>query len=272
MNDDLHVKAMPTGDAPADADVGSVDPGERLLKAISIFVNEGVVTKRQVLDALKIKGRSGPEYPDFTFPSTGITVKIRRLGPFTIDAIGVSSRKKKKQTSPRPEPPRHQVNYAADNEPPRYEWEENPADPEYKRQLVQWEEETGREEAMSIIDTIIRNAVILDLGEAELTEVAAARSFLRDIGLDEEELAKITDHEIYVKHVCIKATSDLNLLQEYVIGESMPTEELIQEHEDSFKSGVQKTTHTPVPNATVGDKTQNGTGLGTGDSVVGPLH
>lgn len=273
MSDDLHAtKAEPVEVPGATEPATPQDPGERMLKAITVFLNEGVITKRQVLDALKIKGRSGPEYPDFTFPGSGITVKIRRLGPFTIDAIGVATRKRKKDTGPRPNPPMRQVNYAADDEPPRYEWEANLADPEYKRALAEWEMEAGREEAMSIIDTIIRNAVIVDLGEAELAEVGAARAFLRDIGVDEEELDKLTDHEIYVKHICIKATSDLNALQEYVIGESVPTEELIQEHEDSFKSDVQKTTHTPVPNAKVGGPAQNGVGLGTGNPVVGPIH
>lgn len=247
-------------------------PGDKVLEILKLALAEGVLSISDVLRAVKPKGRATPELPEFVFPGSGITVKVRKLGPFTIEAISTAARsRREKEETPAPKPPLAQVNYGTPEEPD-YRWEENPADPDYKRALAKHEEESGQAEGLAIADTIIRSAVVAELDETALQEISVMREFLVSIGTPAEIVEKMTDHEVYVKHVCIKSTKDLSSLQDFVIGESIPTEAVVQEEERSFKSDVPETTHRAVPNATVGDSLQNGTGLGVRGPVVGDIH
>lgn len=220
---------------------------EKLLLIVSNMVSDGQMSRDELFSALpKRKGRAVPANPKFVFPSSGIECEIRRLGPFTLDAI---NRQMRQEIKP-PEVPKVIVNYGTD-EQPDFKSEENPASEEYRQALADYEKKIEEKGALRMIDIIIENAVIIDV---DLDEVNAMRKFLKQLGVTEEELNEESDHSIYVKHVCIKSTDDLSKLQEFVVGQNVPSEALVKAHEDSFRSDVQGQTDREMSNAIVGNE------------------
>jgi hypothetical protein len=243
-----------------------------LIEGLILALEAGTIDKDEVLKALNVKrqkGRKAPPLPEFTFEGSGITVNIRRMGPFTLDQIRLSLQREEGGKGPRP--PMVEVNYGTKDQPDMRS-EENPADPAYKEALAVFQKETTEKEGRKFIDTIVNHAVVCELGEEELEEIAHARAFLIGLGADADEVKAISDHEIYVKHVCVKSTGDLKLLQEAVIGESIPTEERIQAQEATFRGNVQEETPEILGRAPVGDELQQHTGLGVGSAVVGYIQ
>jgi len=203
---------------------------DKLISALQVAIENGMLTTDQVMGSVKPKqkGRKVQKLPEFTFPGSGITVRIRQLGPFTLDQI---NRQVREEIEP-PPVPKSMVNYGTPEKPDMHV-EENPADPEYKKALAEYERKIEESGARETIDTIIKHAVVVEVDD---DEVQAMRDFLLDLGTPKNELDAISDHMIYVKHVCIKTAKDLQELQKFVIGESLPTEERVQAHEDSFRS------------------------------------
>lgn len=249
-------------------DTGSNDArdgaADRILEMIRIGLEKQIINRDDLLKSAgtKQKGRAAPPLPTFTFEGSGITVKVRRFSPFTLDAIGRRTR----TISPPPKPPQKVVNYGTEDEP-NFKTEDNLADPEYKEQLAKYEQEVNEAGGRQVIDTIINHAVVVD--DIDLDEVEAMRSFLVDIGVPQDEVDAMTDHSIYVKHVCIKTPDDLARLQRFVIGQSMPTDELVRSHEDSFRSDVQGQTDSSVRNTVVRDEVRHVPEHFSSDSVVG---
>lgn len=217
-----------------------------LLRALEQAVNAGIITPQEIARTGKVKGRNVAPLPQFTFPDSGITVGIRKLGPFTLDKIRVGLTKK---MSP-PEPPMVRVNYGTEEEPD-WKWEPNPADPTYKQSLVDHEASLDQAMGMELIEKIIKFAVDVEADEAE---VAIAKEFLIDLGNDPQEVNALSSHEVYVKYVCIKSPRDLTELQSYVTGMSIPTEVSVQAHVDSFRSEIPGEASIPVSSAFVGNE------------------
>ena len=224
---------------------------EKILDMLSVAIDRNVITANQIISQVKprAKGRKVTDLPSFTFKGSGIEVKIRTLGPFTLDAI---SRSVREEIQP-PDVPRVMVNYGTSDKPD-FKMEENPADPEYKKVLEEYERKIGEEGGRKTIDTIINHAVVAEIDEEE---VQAMRLFLLDLGVSKEELDRQTDHAIYIKHVCIKTANDLTDLQNFVIGQSVPTEERVKAHEDSFRGEVQGETNQEMHRSTVGNNSQH---------------
>ncbi len=227
--------------------VGLPDQSQRVLEMIRVAIEKQIITPDQIIRQVqpKKKGRAAPPLPSFTFPGSGITVQIRRLGPFTLDAINQKVREERRP----PKPPRTMVNYGTE-EKPESKIEENQADPDYKQALADYEVEVQDASGRKIIDTIIEHAVIVEVDDDEVSNM---RAFLLDLGMSQEEVDRTSDHSIYIKHVCIKTGEDLTELQRFVIGESMPTEERVQAHEDAFRSEVPGQTNSEMQRTSVGN-------------------
>lgn len=257
----------PSGSAAVGA--GEVDPEivKQLLNALSVVVSRGAISKQQVLIALNMTtgvGREAPEMPEFVFESSGKVARIRRLGPFTLDEIRTAVRIERKP----PLPPTVKVNKGLDDEPV-WEFEENYADPMYRRALLQYEQDCRNMEAKTFVDWMIKYSVII---EPDLDEVAVIRQLLVDMGRKPEAVEAMSDRELYVKHVCIKDQNDLMKLQTFVMGQSIPTEEQVAAAEATFPGDVQEAPDRRLAYAEDGREPQLVTNLGDGDSVVEPLY
>lgn len=228
--------------------------GDRVLEMVRIAIDRKILTADEIVNKIKPirqKGRNVVPLPTFTFPGSGISCQVRRLGPFTMDAI---SRQVRAERHP-PKPPIVMVNYGTE-ESPEWKTEENPADPNYKEALVEYERDIEEEGSRKIIDTIINHAIVVDI---DYDEVQNMRSFLLDLGVSREELDAMSDHSIYVKHICIKSGEDLKQLQSFVIGESVPTEARVVAHEDSFLGEVQGEATKELHSTNVGNNSQHHT-------------
>lgn len=252
--------------------VGQIDK-DMLLRIIQAAVAQGKLTKAEVLKATggKSPGRGAKPLPEFTFPDSGYTVQIRRMGPFTLDKLRLAMAEADKG----PEPPKKQVYYGDKEDPspddPDWVWEANLADPEYKKAREEWEAGQNEQLGFKVIDNIIEHAVLIDV---EPEELKAALDLMIGMGVPKEELDKMSDHTAFIKHVCIETGKDLSALQDFVLGRSIPSEARIQQHEAVFQREVQGTTHIPVPSTEVGSEIQHVAGLGIGYPVVGdrPAH
>lgn len=238
---------------------------EQVLTMLQAALDRGIITKDQMFKAAKVKGGRKPkDLPKFTFKGSGITVGVRKLGPFMIDTI---SRQLRDEVKP-PEVPKVIVNYGTE-EKPDYRTEENEADPEYKEALREYEETIANSSGRRILDTIIDKAIVVE--EYDDEEIEATREFMEGLGVSKEELDAMSDHQIYVKYICIKISDDISDLQQFVLGESVPSEELVRKHEDSFRGNVSVQADTSVSGDSVGNQSQHIAGLGDGDTVVGSI-
>lgn len=217
-------------------DAGHLDAA-KALKLIQHAVSTGLLSKAEVIRAAGGKGRQVAELPEFTFKGSGIAVGVRKLGPFTIDELRLAL---SRETKP-PEPPVVRVYYgeAEDPKPDDPDWKEeyNEADPKYREDMAAYEAEQTEKLGRRVIDTIIEFAV-----EAfpDKDEVARTRAFLHKMGVPQEKIDQLSDHDVWVKHVCIKTQEDLTDLQNFVLGRSIPSEQHVQAHVDTFQRDVQE--------------------------------
>jgi hypothetical protein len=260
--------ATPSGSRTSDADEARAV--QVVMAGLSQLIETGAISKQQVLLALNLTGvgREAPGLPLFTFKGSGKTCPVRKLGPFTLDEIRTAVRRERKP----PPPPRVQVN-KGDDDDPKLEWEENPADPRYRDELVAYEQEMRSAESRAFIDKVLWYCVVTDTKTEEArAEVQAARDFLVELGRPKEEVDAISDHMIYVKHVCIKSGADVQELQQFVMGQSIPSEEQIAEAEATFRGDVPGAPDRQLAYAEDGRAPQPVLVVGVGDPVVGDVH
>lgn len=161
-----------------------------------------------------------PEPPEpgltpFTFPDSGRTVFVRRVGPLLMATL-------RKQYPP-PTPPLNRVDYGdgvVREEP-------NPADPDHQAALQEYNlqlEERARR-------LCVRRGIVVRLDDEAAAELAALREDAAAVGLELEG----SDVELYVSYLCVQTEADYEALVSAVLRRSQPTEEAIQEAADSFR-------------------------------------
>lgn len=158
----------------------------------------------------------------FTFPDSGITVRIERIAPATKQAIA----KALEAEYPKPKPPMQEVDYG---DGPRME--ANTADPGYLEAIKIQEEQF----AIALVERMF--VLVKRRIEVEVDPAAVKR--IRD---DMEAISTPlngSDKDIYVDHVCISSEEDAQALMKYLMRRSQPTEEAVQEHIDTFRGDVQ---------------------------------
>lgn len=232
------------------------------LTAAKMAMTEGGVPPERVLEMLKgltrkKKGRKVPELPEFTFPTSGYTIRVRRIGPWTLDEIRQGLRKL------RSEPP-VPINDVEDGEHPdgrpRFRKEANPADPEYIRIHKEYEEWLSEAAGHRLLDVIISSCIVIDPEDIDLGEISAQRRALVAAGPQDDKLgedhkkkiAAMPDEEIFIRCICLQSGADVADLQGYVTSRSMPTMEAVTEQVDTFQPDVQGEADLRHPDAEIG--------------------
>lgn len=172
-------------------------------------------------------GRSATALPTFTFPDSGIAVKLRRISPDTQARIALALSKEWDATNPRPQPPIQAVEAIDGNtEMP------NANDPDYLKAIAEWmgqfNAEVGKRLlllALSMIEVTIDQAA-LDQLKREMAAIGAPFD------------ADADDRDIYLKQICVSSVLDAAALVAYVQGTSAPTKEGIQATLDMFQRSV----------------------------------
>ena len=174
------------------------------------------------------QGRDVPPeklYP-FTFEGTGRTVQIRKLSALIRDEVRRAIRRD--PTFPKePEPPLQEVDYGEGKVK-----RPNRQHAVYLAMQKEWQARLSEELSERLVTLVINRAVVCEVDEAAVTQARA------DMGAVGVSLDEYDDHYVYVAFVCIGPMHDYNELLRAVFERSMPSEEAVQAHIDSFRGAV----------------------------------
>lgn len=197
--------------------------------------------------ARRKKGRRVPELPEFTFPDSGYTVRIRLLGPWTLEEIRLALRKIRKE----PPVPLLKVPdmYNDAGDVTSYRLEPNDADPMYKQQVKEYENWLAEAAGHRLLDIIVSTCIIPDPDDLDPEEVRVHRRALikagPSIAEDPEAAAQhrkaieeMTDEEVFARCMCMRSGRDMTELQRFVTSRSMPTVEEIDQQVTAFRPEV----------------------------------
>lgn len=174
------------------------------------------------------RGRTVPPLPEHTFKDSGITIKIRKVGPSTQQRIAQAIMKEM------PEPAVPVVETELGSEP-------NAADPSYLLAKAEWDQKTNQE--------LARRTMLIAALEAEVTideharaDIARKQRNMRLAGAPYEADPNLTDDEnekvFYILHVAAATGEDLREFSAAVMRRSMPTEEAVQSQIATFQRDV----------------------------------
>jgi hypothetical protein len=174
------------------------------------------------------RGRTPPALPEHTFQDSGVTIKIRKVGPMTQQRLSQQIQKEI------PEPPIPIVETELGKEP-------NPADPAYMAAYAAWEHKAAIElnnrmlqlaalEAEVAIDDRARSEIARKKRHMDLAGIAYAD----DPRLDAAENERV----FFVLYVACASPDDLREFGQVVTQRSIPTEEAVQRHVATFPGDV----------------------------------
>lgn len=161
----------------------------------------------------------------YTFAGTGRTVNVRKLSALIRDEVRRVVQRDVAFT--KPEPPLVSVDYGTGTiEQP------HTGHPVYIERLADWQRRVNSEVGDRLTRLVVRRAVVCDV---DTVAVATARADMLDIGVD---LDSYTDHEVFVRFVCVGPNDDWVDLLRVVFERSAPSAEAVQAHVDSFRADV----------------------------------
>lgn len=175
-------------------------------------------------------GRAVPLLPEHTFKDSGITIKIRKVGPTTQQRLAQQILK----DFPEPQPPIVETEELGP--------EANSADPAYIAARAAWESETRNEhtQRLMLIAALEAEATIDDAARAD---IARKKRHLGLIGIPYEDNPNLTTEEnekvFYILHVAAATPDDLGEFSAAVLRRSVPTEEAVQAQVATFRGDVQ---------------------------------
>ena len=153
----------------------------------------------------------------FEFPESGKKIYLPSV---TLSALVV----KLQRRYPRPKPPRQQVDYGD-----RKVWEFNYSDPDYQRQVVDWEDFVQAQ----AMETAFARLYRFSLNPEQQEELEAWKADPANEGLwDESE----SDAALYLEEIAISSDSDFRALVEHIRG---PSQEVIAAVQDGFQGEIQ---------------------------------
>lgn len=175
------------------------------------------------------KGRTPPPLQQLTL-SSGITVGIRKVSPFTQDAIRARYKP--------PRPPMVESDYGDGKKIS----EPNPADPAYLQSLQ--EHQLFMAEKFTEAMFALGLEIVVDTGA-----VTAFRAQMAALDIDMPE----DDRQVYIRHLAIRTDDDISLVSNAILRKNTPTEDAIQERLATFSGDVPPASTDGNQPAQVGD-------------------
>lgn len=183
-----------------------------------------------IMEHVNGTGRRVPPLPAHTFKDSGITIRIRKVGPTTQMRFAQAIQRE----YPKPEAPIVQTEAGP---------EANPADPAYLEAIDEW----GQLQWKVLNDRMLTFAALeaeIEIGPEEQKEIARKRRHLTLTGLTTEENEDMTQEErdkvFYILQVACATPDDLREFGQAVQQRSTPTEEAVQRHLATFPSDVSR--------------------------------
>jgi hypothetical protein len=174
------------------------------------------------------RGRAVPPLPEFTFKDSGITIRIRKVGPTTQQHLAQAIMKE----IPEPTPPMAETELGP---------EPNAADPAYLVAKADWEQKTRWEltQRLMLIAALEAEVAIDDLARADIER---KKRHLKLIGIPHQDNPDLTTEEnekvFYILHVAAATPEDLGEFSAAVNRRSVPTEEAVQAQISTFQRDV----------------------------------
>lgn len=169
------------------------------------------------------RGRTAPALPTHTFKDSGITIRIRKVGPATQQRLAQQIQK----DIPKPDPPMITTELGV---------EPNPADPTYAAAIAEWNQQQG----LALNHRLMTLAALeseVEIGPEETAQIARARRNLQLMGVSPDDPA-FTDEEndrvLYVLHIACVSPEDLKEFASILMSHNAPTEAAVQSHIETF--------------------------------------
>lgn len=188
------------------------------------------MTIMEHVNGTQARGRVVPALPEHTFKDSGITIKIRKVGPTTQQRLAQAIMKE----IPEPQPPIVETELGS---------EPNAADPTYLAAKEDWDQQTRNEltQRLMLIAALEAEVVIDD---AARQDIARKQRHLKLIGIPYEDNPDLTAEEnekvFYILHVAAGTPEDLGEFSQAVLRRSVPTEEAVQAQIATFQRPVQE--------------------------------
>lgn len=174
------------------------------------------------------RGRVVPPLPEHTFKDSGITIKIRKVGPTTQQRLAQAIMKE----LPEPQPPIVETELGP---------EPNAADPAYLAAREKWDSDTRNELTQRLMLIAALEAEVT-IDDAARQDIARKRRHLKLIGIPYDDNPDLTPEEnekvFYILHVAAGTPEDLREFSEAVLRRSVPTETAVQAQIATFQRDV----------------------------------
>lgn len=164
------------------------------------------------------RGRRVPPYPSVTLPDSGYTVEARRIGIDALQQIRITAQRE----ILKPTVPIVETELGS---------EENPADPDYKQALADWEDAVSTRAGHKLFDLIANYAILTPTDTDAVTELRQACS---TVGAE----LPSDDRSVFVWSIVAPTERDHMALIAFVIGKSLPDEAAVQAQRDTFRGDV----------------------------------
>ena len=172
-------------------------------------------------------GRIVPRLEEFTFPDTGITVRIRKFSPSLRDDIDAALRRQ----YPVPDPPMQAPVEGFGEQAPQ----PNPLDPEYRERVAAWQ----LAHMARLSDKLLRVAIAQYVEVPDENDMAGAVADLRDrmapLGVELTDDAQY----LYITRIAIGSREDLRDFETAIFTRSKPSRDEVDSIKATFRGDVQ---------------------------------
>lgn len=174
------------------------------------------------------RGRIVPPLPEHTFKDSGVTIRIRKVGPTTQQRLAQAIMQEI------PEPPVPIVETELGKEA-------NAADPQYMIDKDAWETKT-RQELTNRLMLIAALGAEVEIDDRARAEIARKKRSYQIAHIPYDDNPDMSDEEnervFYILHVCAASPEDLGEFGAAVLRRSVPTEEAVQSQIATFQRDV----------------------------------
>jgi hypothetical protein len=174
------------------------------------------------------RGRTPPALPEHTFKDSGVTIRIRKVGPTTQQRLAQQIMR---------ELPEPAIPIVTTEIGP----EANDADPQYLLDKQAWEQKTRSEltNRLMLMAALESEVEIDDRARADIAR--KRRSYqIAHIPIDDDPTMTDEENErvFYILHVCCASPEDLGEFGQAVLRRSVPTEDAVQAQIATFQRDV----------------------------------
>lgn len=173
-----------------------------------------------------IMSRAVPKLDEFTFPDTGITIRIRKFSPSLRDDIDAALRRQ----YPVPDPPMSApVEGFGDAKP-----QPNPLDPDYRERVAAWQMAHMARLSDKLLRVAIAHCVEIDAESDMAGAVAELKDRMAPLGVELNDDEKY----LYITRIAVGSREDLRDFETALFTRAQPTRDEVESVKATFRGDV----------------------------------